>query len=136
MGMVMSRHGGVLDRMLPFFRRGLGGPLGGGQQYWSYISLDDVVRALRFLVETHGCSGPYDVTTPQPVTNAEFSRVLARALNRPTLLPVPGFALRVRFGELVDDIVGSLRVVPTRLVESGFEHRHLDASSVVAAALR
>ena len=72
--MVMSRHGGAAHRMLPWFRKGLGGPLAGGRQYWSPVSLDDMVRALRFLVETHGCTGPYNVAAPEPVTNAEFSR--------------------------------------------------------------
>lgn len=136
LGIVMSSKGGALERMLPWFRKGLGGPLGGGRQYWSYVSLGDAVRALRFLIETHGCSGPYDITVPEPVTNAEFSRVLARALNRPTLLPVPASVLRIRFGDLAEDLMGSLRVVPGRLLDAEFDFDHPDARSVVAAALR
>ncbi len=136
MGMVMTTSGGALARMLPLFRLGLGGPLGGGEQYWSHVSLVDVVRALRFLLETPGCAGPYNVTAPEPVTNAEFSRVLAHALHRPMLLPVPEFALRIRLGELADDVLASLRVVPRRLLEAGFRFEHPDARSVVAAALR
>lgn len=136
MGMVMTRSGGAMARMLPFFRLGFGGPLGGGEQFWSHVSLVDTVRALRFLLETPGCAGPYNVTAPEPVTNAEFSRVLARALHRPMLLPVPAFAVRVRLGELADDVLASLRVTPRRLLEAGFRFEHPDARSVVAAALR
>lgn len=125
-----------MARMLPWFNKGLGGPLAGGRQYWSPVSLDDLVRALRFLIETHGCAGPYNVAAPEPVTNAEFSRVLARALGRPALLPVPEFALRIRYGDFADDILGSFRFSSERLVEAGFEFQHPDAPSVVAAALR
>jgi uncharacterized protein len=135
-GIVMSRKGGALAEMLQLFRRGLGGPLAGGEQYWSYVSLDDTVGALRFLTETHGCSGPYNVTAPEPVTNAEFTRVLAKALHRPAILPVPEFALRIGLGESADRAVNSLRVIPARLVDAGFQHRHPDTPSVVAAALR
>jgi hypothetical protein len=135
-GIVMTRLGGALAEMLPLFRRGLGGPLAGGEQYWSHISLDDAVSALRFLMETHGCSGPYNITALEPVTNAEFTRVLAKALRRPAILPVPEFALRIGLGESADRAVNSLRVIPARLVEAGFQHRHPDAPSVVAAALR
>jgi uncharacterized protein len=134
--MVMSRRGGAIARMLPWFRKGLGGPLAGGRHYWSPVSLDDVVRALRFLTETHGCSGPYNVAAPEPVTNAEFSRVLAQALGRPTLLPVPEFALRIRYGDFADDILGSWRLAPNRLLDAGFDFADPDAPSVVAAALR
>jgi len=135
-GMVMTASSGAMGRMLPFFRRGLGGPLGGGDQYWSYVSLVDAVRALRFLLETPGCAGPYNVTAPEPVTNAEFSRVLARALHRPMLLPVPAPALRIRLGELAEYVLASVRAVPRRLLEAGFRFEHPDARSVVAAALR
>jgi uncharacterized protein len=135
-GIVMTRKGGALAEMLPLFRRGLGGPLAGGDQYWSHISLTDAVRALQFLTETHGCSGPYNLTAPEPVTNAEFTRVLAKALHRPAILPVPEFALRIGLGESADRAVNSLRVIPARLVDAGFQHRHPDAPSVVADALR
>jgi uncharacterized protein len=135
-GIVMTRLGGALAEMLPLFRLGVGGPLAGGEQYWSYVSLPDTIGALRFLIETHGCAGPYNVTAPEPVTNAEFTRVLAKALGRPAILPVPEFALRIGLGESADRAVNSLRVVPARLVEAGFEHQHPDAPSVIAAALR
>ncbi|HEX2498033.1 MAG TPA: TIGR01777 family oxidoreductase [Actinomycetes bacterium] len=135
MGIVMTARGGWLAELLKIFRLGLGGPLAGGEQYWSFISLYDAVRALRFLIEIHGCSGPYNITVPEPVTNAEFTRVLAKAVSRPALLPVPEFALHIRLGESADQIASSLRVIPARLVEAGFEHRHPDAPSVVTAAL-
>jgi uncharacterized protein len=134
-GVAMTRLGGVLAEMLPLFRLGLGGPLAGGEQYWSYVSLPDTVAAMRFLMETHGCSGPYNLTAPAPVTNAEFARVLAKALGRPALLPVPEFALRIGLGESAERAVDSLRVVPARLVEAGFKHQHPDVPSVVGAAL-
>jgi uncharacterized protein len=135
-GIVMSRLGGALAEMLPLFRFGLGGPLAGGEQYWSYISLPDTVAAMRFLMETHGCSGPYNVTAPEPVTNAEFTRVLGKAVSRPAILPLPEFALRIGLGESAERAVTSLRVVPARLLGAGFVHQHPDAPSVVAAALR
>lgn len=135
LGMVMSRRGGALARMLPWFRAGLGGPLGGGDQYWSTISLVDAVRALRFLMEMPGCTGPYNVTAPAPVTNAEFARVLAHTLRRPTLLPVPSFALRARYGEFAEELLASYRAVPRRLLESGFSFDHPDTRSIVSAGL-
>jgi uncharacterized protein (TIGR01777 family) len=134
-GMVMSRHGGALRRMLPLFRLGLGGPLGSGRQYWSAVSLADEIAAIRFLLQTPSCSGPYDVTAPTPVTNREFTRVLARVLRRPALLPAPAPALHVYLGEFAQDVLGSLRVVPTRLLEAGFRHHHRDVESVVRAGL-
>ncbi|WP_166355937.1 TIGR01777 family oxidoreductase [Phytoactinopolyspora limicola] len=133
--MVMDRRGGSLAKTLPLFRLGLGGTLAGGRQYWSFISLADTVRALRFLIETPGCSGPYNIAAPEPVTNAEFTRVLAHALHRPAVLPVPRFALRTAIGELSAYIAGSMRVVPTRLTGAGFKHEHPTARTVVAAAL-
>jgi uncharacterized protein len=135
-GFVMSRHGGLLARMLPRFRAGLGGPLGTGEQYWSHISLVDAVRALRFLMATPGCIGPYNFTAPEPVKNAEFARVLAYTLRRPTLLPVPAVALQARYGEMATYPLTSLRVLPGRLMAAGFAFEHPTARRVIAAALR
>ena len=135
-GIVMSPKGGALARMLPWFRAGLGGPLAGGDHYWSHVSLVDTVRALRFLMETSGCIGPYNLTAPEPVTQAEFARVLARALRRPLLFPVPAIALQVRYGEFAVHLLSSLRVFPDRLIEAGFTFDHVTAREVVAAALR
>lgn len=134
-GLVMSRRGGALRRMLPLFRAGVGGRLGGGRQWWSHVSLQDEVRAIRFLLESAHCAGSYNITAPHPATNAQFSAELATAVHRPAVLPVPSLALRVALGDFAQDILGSLRVVPARLGEAGFTHLHPDAPAVVRAAL-
>ncbi|RIQ16031.1 TIGR01777 family oxidoreductase [Jiangella rhizosphaerae] len=134
-GLVVGPGGGALKPLLPLFRLGLGGHFGNGEQFWSPVSLHDCVRALRFLVEQHGCVGPYNVTAPEPVTNGEFSRLLAAELHRPRLLPVPGFALQLAVGEASSELLGSLRIVPTRLGEAGFEFDHPDARAIIRAAL-
>src|SRR5690606_14342884 len=136
LGIVMTRKGGALAHMMPWFGAGLGGPLAGGDHYWSHVSLVDAVRALRFMLENPGCLGPYNVTAPEPVKQAEFARVLARALRRPLLLPVPAVALQARFGEFAVDLLASLRVFPDRLLAAGFAFDHVTARQVVAAALR
>ena len=135
-GLVMSRHGGALRRMLPLFRAGAGGRIGGGRQWWSHLSLQDEVRAIRFLLESEDCAGPYNLTAPHPATNAQFSAELATAVHRPAALPVPSLALRVALGDFAQDILGSLRVLPRRLDAAGFTHLHPDAPTVVRAALR
>lgn len=135
-GHVISAKGGALAAMLPLFRLGLGGPLAGGWHYWSPVSLVDATRALRFLIDTLGCTGSYNVSAPEPVTYGEFARTLADELNRPALLPVPGVALQARFGELAENIVASHRVIPRRLLEAGFEFDHPDVRSIIRAALR
>lgn len=135
-GNVISAKGGALAAMLPLFRLGLGGPIAGGWHYWSTISLVDATRALRFLISMLGCTGSYNVTAPEPVTYGEFARTLADELNRPALLPVPGVALQIRYGELAEYIVASKRVLPRRLVEAGFEFDHPDVRSIIKAALR
>ncbi|WP_205857384.1 TIGR01777 family oxidoreductase [Phytoactinopolyspora endophytica] len=134
-GLVMDRSGGAFKQMLPMFRFAVGGSLAGGRQYWSHVSLPDTVRALRFLIEQPGCVGAYNITAPEPATNAEFTRVLAHMLHRPAVLPVPRFALRLVLGEFTDYIAGSLRVVPHRLTEAGFVFQHRTTREVVAAAL-
>ncbi|HEX6198292.1 MAG TPA: TIGR01777 family oxidoreductase [Jiangellaceae bacterium] len=135
-GNVISARGGPLAAMLPRFRLGLGGPIAGGWHYWSAVSVVDATRALRFLIDTLGCTGSYNVTAPEPVTQGEFVRTLADELHRPALLPVPALALQIRYGELVEYIVASRRVLPRRLVEAGFEFDHPDTRSIIKAALR
>lgn len=134
-GIVMDRSGGALGAMLPLFSWGLGGALGGGHQFWSPISLHDTVRALRLLIEEHGCVGPYNLTVPEPVSNAEFSRILAAQLRRPRLLPVPGVALQLALGAYADEVLGSLFVLPRRLLQAGFTFDHPAAWSIVRAAV-
>lgn len=120
-GLVVSRTGGAWGRLWPLFRLGLGGRLGPGSQYWSFVSLRDEVRALRRMIDDRALSGPYNVTAPHPATNAEITRAMGQALHRPTLLHAPGFAIKTVLGELSEGVLGSLRVLPTRLLEAGFE---------------
>ena len=132
----MAREGGAWSRLFPIFRLGLGGRLGSGRQYWSYIALDDHIAALRHIVDTAALSGPVNLTAPEPVTNREVTAVMARVLGRPALLPAPAPALRIALGEFAEDVLGSQRVLPRKLLESGFSFRHSTVESAVRAALR
>ncbi len=124
-GLVLSPAGGALGRMLLPFRLGIGGRLGSGTQWMSWISIDDVVNALQYLVVTKTLSGPVNVTSPEPVRNREFTEILGRVLSRPTLLRVPRAALQLAFGEMADSaLLGSTRVMPKRLLASGFRFAH------------
>lgn len=134
-GVVADRGGGALRLMLPVFRAGLGGRLGSGRQYFSLISLRDWVAAAQFLVEHPDCAGPYNLVGVQPPTNAEFTRALAAKLHRPAVLWVPQLPLRLVLGGLADELLGSLRMRPARLVEAGFRHRDRDLDAVLDAAL-
>lgn len=134
-GLVMSRRGGALARMLPIFRLGLGGRLGSGRQYWSVVSLADEVAALRFLLTAGGVRGPVNVTAPDTPTNAQFTAALARALRRPAVLPVPGPALRLALGGFAGEVLASQRVAPAALTAAGFRFAHPDADAVAQAAL-
>jgi uncharacterized protein (TIGR01777 family) len=129
-GVVLSSQGGALAQMLPIFRMGLGGRLGSGTQWISWIALPDVIRAIEFALQTANLSGPLNVVAPNPVTNLEFTRVLGHVLHRPAVLPAPAFALRMAFGEMADaTILASERVMPARLTAAGFifEHPELEA---------
>ena len=123
-GVVLAAEGGALGKVLPLFRAGLGGPLGSGRQWWSWISLTDLTRAIQFLIETD-VAGAVNGTAPHPVTNAEWTRAVAAELHRPAILPAPAFALRLVLGELADALaLTSARVQPVRLLEAGFQFRH------------
>jgi uncharacterized protein (TIGR01777 family) len=138
-GVVLDASGGALARMLPPFRLGLGGPIAGGRQWFSFIGMADYLAAVRhIMVLTHGgeLTGAVNVTGPDPVPNREFTKALGTALHRPALLPIPGFALRVLFGKMAAELTGSQRVVPARLLDSGFAFRTPDAASALAAAVR
>ena len=132
-GIVLGPAGGAFGRMLPLARLGLGGPLGGGGQYWSVISLTDTVRALRFAIERDGLAGPVNLTGPEPVTNKDFARELGRALNRPVQLPAPAFALRLALGGFADSVLMSQRVLPKALTAAGFAFAHPTAADAVRA---
>ncbi len=118
-GLVLDPTGGALGRMLPLFRFGLGGKLGSGKQWWSWITLHDVVRAIIFALE-HPIAGPVNLTTPNPVTNQEFTAALARAMNRPALFPAPAIALKIALGGFSSEVLGSKKVMPNALSDAGF----------------
>jgi len=132
---VLDRRGGVLKPLLLVFKSGLGGPIGGGRQYFSTISARDWVRAATFLAVTDGCDGPYNLTAPEPTTNAEFGRVLARMVHRPAKLPTPGWPIRLALREVSSELLGSTRVEPERLLDAGFVFEHPTLESRLAAAL-
>jgi uncharacterized protein (TIGR01777 family) len=133
-GLVLAR-GGLMKRIRPLFQAGLGGRLGSGQQYWPWISLTDEVDAIRFLL-TSGVSGPVDLTGPEPVTNAEFTAVLARLVHRPAVLPVPPVALRLALGDFAQEgVLAGQRALPGVLTEAGFRHTHADLESALRSAL-
>ncbi|HQI49407.1 MAG TPA: TIGR01777 family oxidoreductase [bacterium] len=135
-GIILDPSGGALGRLLPLLRGGVGGKLGGGRQYWSWVTMTDVHRALAFLIETPGVSGPVNVTAPAPVTNAEFTRIAAHTLHRPVLFNVPAFALRLALGEMAQEmLLSSARVLPARLTSAGFHFHHPDLASALPAVL-
>ena len=119
-GLVLDPTGGALGRMLPLFRFGLGGKLGSGKQWWSWITLHDHLRAIEFILENNEISGPVNLTSPNPVTNQEFTSALARALRRPALFPAPAFALKAALGGFSTEILGSKKVLPSALQDAGF----------------
>jgi len=130
-GLVLSPDGGALARLLPLARLGLAGPLGGGRQWWPWITLDDEVRALVFLLEKD-LEGPVNLSAPQPTRNADLTRALGSALHRPTVLPAPAFALRLVLGEFASDVLSSQRMLPARLLDAGFGFRHQTPAQAAA----
>jgi uncharacterized protein (TIGR01777 family) len=136
-GVVLSPAGGALGKMLLPFRLGLGGRLGEGSQWMSWISIDDVVGALLHLVRNETLSGPVNVTAPEPLRNRDFTRTLGQVLSRPTPLPVPSAALRLVLGEMADStLLASARVVPERLLASGYRFTHPDLETALRHVLR
>lgn len=130
-GLVFAREGGLLGKVLPLFRLGLGGRLGTGRQWMSWISLADQVAALRFLIDGD-LDGPVDLTAPEPVTNADFTEALGAALRRPTPFTVPATVLRLALGELADEgALISQRVLPARLIEAGFTFKHRELTAAL-----
>ncbi|MBI2871341.1 MAG: TIGR01777 family protein [Candidatus Omnitrophica bacterium] len=126
-GLVLTPQGGALAKLVPPFRLGLGGPLGSGRQYMSWITLEDLVGVMLHAIKTGSIQGPLNAVSPQPVMNKEFSRVLGRVLFRPALLPAPAFMLRLLLGEFADEILlASTRVKPARLEETAYRFQHPD----------
>lgn len=133
-GLVFTHRGGALGKLLPLFKLGLGGKIAGGNQYWSFISITDEVRAIDFLLNSD-ISGPVNLTAPNPATNAEVTQALGKALKRPTLLAVPGFALKIVLGEFSTEITGGVNVIPTVLHNAGFTWNHPTISDVVSTVI-
>jgi len=131
-GLVLDPTGGALGRMLPLFRFGLGGKLGSGKQWWSWITLHDVVRAIVFCLEKK-ISGPVNLTSPNPVTNQEFTSALARAMKRPALFPAPAIALKIALGGFSSEVLGSKKVMPSALTEAGFRWDYPHISTALEA---
>jgi uncharacterized protein (TIGR01777 family) len=134
-GVVLAPHGGALAKMITPFRLGLGGPVAGGRQYISWIHLEDHIALLLAALEDERWSGPLNATAPEPVTNGEFSRALARALHRPALVPVPGFALRLLYGEMAEVITTGQRVLPAKALVLGFRFGHPRVREALEAVL-
>lgn len=136
-GIVLSKDGGALATMLPPFKLGLGGVVGSGEQWMSWIALTDLVRIIEYAIDTPEITGPINAVAPDPVTNKQFTKALGRALHRPTILPVPGFAPKLLYGSECADalVLGSIRVVPKRLEDAGFSFQFTDLDAALQHAL-
>jgi uncharacterized protein (TIGR01777 family) len=134
-GVVLSPSGGALEKMLPFFKLGIGGPVAGGKQFFPWVHLDDVVGAIDFCARSD-VEGPVNVTAPDPVTNKELSKSLGRVLRRPAVAPVPGLAVKTLYGEMATIVTTGARVVPKRLLELGYEFRRPDLEDALLSAIR
>jgi len=131
-GVVMSAEGGALPKMLTPFRLGLGGRMGSGRQWWPWVSVRDVVGAIQHVLHHESLSGPVNTVAPNPVSNAEFTRILASVLRRPALFPMPAFAVRLIFGEMGEELfLGSQRVEPAKLAASGYQFQHPDLKNAL-----
>jgi uncharacterized protein len=136
-GLVLTKHGGLLKQLLLPFKLGVGGPIAGGEQYMSWIHIEDLVGLFLWALDDHRVWGAINATAPNPVTNREFSKALGRALNRPALMPVPKLAVTaLRGGELADAVAGGARVMPRRALDLGYEFRHPELDEALRSALR
>jgi uncharacterized protein (TIGR01777 family) len=132
-GLVLSREGGALKQMLLPFRLGLGGRIGDGRQWWSWIHIADIAGAVRHILKNDRVQGAVNLTAPKPVTNAEFTKTLGRTLSRPTMLPVPAYALRLALGQMAEEaLLAGARVLPQQLLDTRYVFQFAD----VTAALR
>ena len=133
-GLVLDPTGGALGRMIPLFKFGLGGKLGSGKQWWSWITLHDVIRAISFALEKP-ISGPVNLVSPNPVTNQEFTSSLARAMHRPALFPAPAIGLKIALGGFSSEILGSKKVIPQKLMDEGFTWDYPHVTSALVALI-
>lgn len=134
-GLVVAAEGGAWGKLFPIFKAGIGGRLGNGRQYWSHISMHDEIAALRHLIDTPALTGPVNLTAPEPLTNRQVTAAMGRVLHRPAVFAVPAPVMRVVLGEFAQDVLGSQRVRPTRLLESGFVFRYPGIEDSIRAAL-
>jgi uncharacterized protein (TIGR01777 family) len=134
-GVVLNRDGGALAKMLPPFKLGIGGPVAGGGQYMSWIHREDLVGMICAALNDERWSGPINATAPEPVSNREFSHALGHALHRPSLLPVPGFALGLLYGEMAEIVTTGARVVPAKALVLGYDFRHPELDEALRSAL-
>jgi uncharacterized protein (TIGR01777 family) len=133
LGLVTAESGGMMGPMKPAFKLGVGGKLGDGDQWWSWVTLDDVVRAFVFAIDTPELSGPFNVAAPNPVTNAQFTKSLGHALHRPTFLPAPKFALKTFAGEMADEmLLTSQRIDASKIGTAGFEFNDTELDPALA----
>jgi len=136
-GIILTPEGGALKRMLLPFKLGLGGPIGNGRQYWSWVGLNDVIGAIRHALETNTLAGPVNVVSPNPVSNREFTKVLGNVLSRPAILPLPRFAARLALGEMAEELLlYSARVRPTMLTATGYQFFDTDLDSCLRRLLK
>lgn len=135
-GIVLSRKGGALPRLLTPFKLGVGGRVGSGRQWWSWVALDDLVEAYRFALERDDLSGRFNLTSPNPVTNVQLTKALGRALRRPTVFPLPAFAAKTIFGEMASELLlAGQRALPARLLGAGFSFHYSELDAALARAL-
>ena len=130
-GLVAAKNGGAWARLLPLFKLGVGGKLGSGNQYWSFISLRDEISALKFLITQESIRGPVNLTAPKPATNAQVTRAMSKVFKRLAIFPVPAFALKAVLGEFSQEVLGSARVLPKVLLDSGFKFQDADIESAM-----
>jgi hypothetical protein len=130
-GVILGRDGGALKKMLPPFKLGIGGRIGNGRQWMSWIHIDDIVRLIAFAIANESVRGPMNAVAPNPVTNAQFTRVLARALHRPAIFPVPLFVLKILFGQMAEILYASQRVIPEAAAREGFEFKFAELSAAL-----
>ena len=137
LGVVLTKQGGALQKMLLPFKLGVGGVLGSGEQYWRWVALDDAIGGSQHLPQTEALRGPVNVVAPHAVTNRVFTKALGRVLSRPTIFPAPAFALRLLLGEMANDLLlASARIEPTQLIASGYRFQHDEIEGALRASLR
>ena len=135
-GLVLGKDGGVLPKMLPAFKWFIGGPLGSGRQYMSWIHIDDVILLMRFAMLNENVTGTLNATSPNPVTNKEFSKMLGKTIHRPSFMPIPGFGLKILFGEMADEmLLSGQKVMPEKALQLGYKFKYTNLESALKRLL-